>query len=72
MRGLRNLGHFLRVAPWTMRLRLVGGVALLACALVMFFTGHVVLGVIAAVVYLLDVAIVGPTMTYRAARRHRG
>jgi hypothetical protein len=72
MRGFRNIGHFFRVAPWTMRLRLVGGVLLLAFALAMFFTGHIALGAIAAILYVLDLAIVGPAMTYRAARRSRG
>lgn len=70
MRLFRNLGLFLRRAPWIVRLRVTGSVVLLSVAVIMFVTGNPVIGVIATGIYMLDLAIVGPMLMRRVSREH--
>lgn len=68
MRVFRNLALFLRRAPWIVRLRVTGSVVLLSVAAIMFAVGNPVIGIIAASIYILDLAIVGPILLRRASR----
>jgi hypothetical protein len=70
-RFVHNFATFWRGAPWTVRLSVLASVILLAIALAMFAVGQPVIGVIAAGLYVFDLAVVGPGLMMRRHREAR-